>query len=467
MWLQIASAVPTVRYVDIHLPDSDLHGILGHPLVYGLLDRVSDGVLVIDVASRHIIHMNRRAQVLLGYADDEVHGCTCAEVARSPACRLSCPLEALLEDSESKGGELDLVYRNRADKLVHAHTRMVVIRGPDGAPLAGIEIFRDLTEVRDLEHALRERRSLAGIIGRSPAMQELYELIEQVAPYDLPVLITGESGVGKERVADALQGLSDRMDGPFIKVNCAALSPSLVESELFGHRRGAFTGASSDRRGRFEEADGGTILLDEVGELPLGIQAKLLRALQEGEIQRVGEDRPRRVDVRFLAATNRDVEDDVAKGHFRQDLYYRLAGVRVHVPPLRQRGADIPLLAAHFLDRFAQEAAARGRPKAVDGLDTEALLWMSRQRWPGNVRELENALRLAFIRTLVGARIGLPQISQSRQAAVEPAAATLADLERRAITSAMESSEGNVAAAARMLGVDRSTLWRKLKRLTV
>ena len=453
--------------MDITLADGNLEGFLGHPLLQGMLEASSDGVLVIDSDSRRVLHMNRRARELLGYTEAEVEGCQCRDLANTNVCVRGCPLTSLIIDGDSRAGEMEVSYRGSGDRLLQAHTRMIVVRDGQGIAIAGIEMFNDLNEVRALETALRERRSLAGIIGRSAPMQELYDLIEQVAPYDLPVLITGESGVGKERVSDALQGHSDRARNPYVKVNCAALSPSLVESELFGHRKGAFTGAIAERRGRFEEADKGTILLDEVGELPLGIQAKLLRCLQEGEIQRVGEDRPRRVDVRVLAATNRRVEDDVADGHFRQDLYYRLAGVRVHVPPLRDRPADIPLLVRHFLERFALEAESRGRGKPVPQLTDAAMQVLLGDPWAGNVRELENRLRLAWIRVPAGMPIGPEHLVQPGARRREPEPVSLSDLELRAIEKAMATTEGNVAAASRVLGIDRTTLWRKLKKLKV
>jgi two-component system response regulator HydG len=277
-------------------------------------------------------------------------------------------------------------------------------------------------------------------------------------------LITGESGVGKERFADAIQTLSDRAQAPYVKVNCGALSPGLIESELFGHKKGAFTGATQDRKGRVEEATGGTLLLDEIGELPLSLQVKLLRTLQQGEVQRLGEDRPRQVDVRVIAATNRDIESDVANGHFREDLYYRLAGVRLHVPPLRERRLDIPLLAAHFLERFGEESARRGRPKRVGALLPEAEADLVAREWRGNVRELENVLRLAWIRVPPDASIDREALAGQGPPPREPTPVSLADAEDVAIRKAMERSGGNVAAAARLLGIDRTTLWRKLKK---
>ena len=450
--------------MDITLPSADLQAALEHPLVSALFDRIHDGAIVVSVPERRVLAMNRRARALLGIAADDAIGCSCKEMMNAPICRTECVLTAALEGEGAR--ERETVFRGPdGEKVVHAKTRILVVRGPDGTPLAGVELFSDLSEIRHLQLQLGLRRSFQGIIGGSQPMTALYDLIEQVAPYDLPVLVTGESGVGKERFADAVHQLSERATKPYVKVNCAALNASLIESELFGHRRGAFTGASQDRRGKFEEADGGTILLDEVGELPLGLQAKLLRVIQQGEIQRVGEDRPRTVDVRILAATNRNIEDDVDAGHFREDLYYRLAGVRLHIAPLRERLVDVPALAVHFLARFAEEAERRGRPKQCDGLSDDAMTDLTSREWRGNVRELENVLRLAWIRVPSGSLIQPIHLQMPGRQRAQPEPLNLGEVERRAIERAMERSEGNVAAAARLLGIDRTTLWRKLKRV--
>jgi transcriptional regulator with PAS, ATPase and Fis domain len=456
--------------MEITLQDHSLEAALANPLVGALMEQSSDGCVVIDAETRRIVALNRRARELLGDADLDVLGHSCKGTLNSTVCVESCPLTDQIEGvaPARSEGQLDLVYRGAdGERVLHARTRMILVRAPDGRPLAGIELFQDLTAERAMQEELVKRRSLHGIIGRSDAMQSVYELIEQVAPYELPVLITGESGVGKERISDAVQWCSDRKDGPYVKVNCAALNASLIESELFGHLRGAFTGAARDRRGKFEEADGGTILLDEVGELPLNLQAKLLRVIQQGEVQRVGEDRARHVDVRVLAATNRDIEDDVQAGHFREDLYYRLAGVRIHVPPLRERVSDVPLLAVHFLDRFSTEAEARGRPKPHDGLSPEAEQALMARDWRGNVRELENVLRLAWIRCPRGSRIQPVHLETPGFKKAAPPPISLAEVEQQAIERAMERSSGNVSAAARLLGIDRTTLWRKMKKASV
>jgi len=450
--------------MDITLPKNNFASLLEHPLVRGLLESTSDGAVVIDIESRRILYANPRACDLLGFEENAVCGESCKKSLNSPLCTAACMLSQHLNGVQNESH--DVYYRGEeGNRFLQAKARMLVIRDPDGTPIAGIEFFQDVSATRALERALYEKTSLFGIIGISPPMQTLYNLIEQIAPYDLPVLLTGESGVGKERFADAIQFISERSSSPYLKVNCAALTPSLVESELFGHRRGAFTGATTDRPGRFEEADTGTIVLDEVGELPFSVQAKLLRVVQNGEIQRVGEDKSRKVDVRILAATNRNIEQEVANGTFREDLYYRLAGVRVHVPPLRERVEDIPLLVDHFLRRFSEQATNRGKPKSIPQITPEALTELTRREWRGNVRELENTLRLAFIRVPDGHAIQLEHLNVPGTSKMIPAPPpSLATMELEAIQNTLERCGGNVSATARILGIDRTTLWRKLKK---
>ena len=448
--------------MDICLNTTSTDEALAHPLVVGLLEHVSDGAIVIDARTRQVIMMNPIARELLGYTTDEAVGCQCKRIRSGPACDQECPLDRMLTDGP-RSAETRMYYLGKgARRVLHARTRFLLLRGPAGEPVAAVELFRDLREVEELREQLHERRALHHIIGRAEAMQQLYTLVEQIAPHDLPVLLTGESGVGKERFADAIHHLSGRALKPFVKVNCAALSTALVESELFGHRRGAFTGALEERVGRFEAADGGTILLDEIGELPMELQAKLLRVLQNGEVQRIGDARPRHVNVRIIGATNRDLVQDVARGRFRQDLYFRLLGAHLHIPPLRERPEDIPLLAEHFLAQHAPHAT-------LSAAATRALL---AHPWPGNVRELEHTLQLASIRAGAHATI-LPEHLQPTTPPTTPATHApapeppldLRTLEHQAITRAMRQAEGNITHAARLLGIDRSTLWRKLQRL--
>ena len=320
------------------------------------------------------------------------------------------------------------------------------------------------TENQELRRRLTNQES--PILGRSRPVRELVEMVETVAPTEATVLITGESGTGKELVARAIQSASLRKDKPFVTINCAALAENLLESELFGHEKGAFTGADRRREGRFVQADKGTLFLDEIGEMPLSLQAKLLRVLQQGEVQRVGSDEPLTVDVRVIAATNRVLADEVAAGRFREDLFYRLNVIGLEVPPLRARQEDIPLLAAAFLERHA--AANR---KSLKGFTPQAMDAMLRYSWPGNVRELENAVERAVV-LLFGSYVTereLPQAvtdAYTTEAAapdVPTEAGTLEDMERAFILRTLQESGDNKSEAAKRLGISRKTLHNKLK----
>ena len=307
---------------------------------------------------------------------------------------------------------------------------------------------------------------LGKLVGTSRAMQELAETLALVAPSDATVLISGESGTGKELVAGAAHNNSLRKDAPFIKVNCAALHENLLESELFGHEKGAYTGAAEQRKGRFELADQGTLLLDEIGDMSPTTQAKILRVLQEGEFERLGGTQTIKVDVRLIAATHHNLKQMVDEGRFRQDLYYRLSVVPLHLPPLRERPMDIPALAEHFLNLYAEK-----NRKDIRSFQPEALEALLSYSWPGNIRELENAIERAVILCL-DEQIGLPQLPvQVRQAysrdeqrpfAVRPGM-TLKDMEKELILSTLRQTDNNRTQAAKILGVTRQTLQNKLK----
>ncbi|HVP66986.1 MAG TPA: sigma-54 dependent transcriptional regulator [Anaeromyxobacteraceae bacterium] len=325
-----------------------------------------------------------------------------------------------------------------------------------------VEKRRLLGQVSLLAGDFRDRYGLEHIVGRSAALREVLDRAVRIAPTDATVLLSGESGTGKELVARAIHAGSGRSLLPFVPVNCAAITETLLESELFGHARGAFTGATRARRGLFEEASGGTLFIDEVGETTLGFQAKLLRALQEGEIRRVGESIPVKVDVRIIAATNQDLKRAIAEKRFREDLFYRLNVVPLRIPPLRERREDIPLLAAHFLDRFNRRS---GTSKSFT---PEAMARLLAHDWPGNVRELENMVEqsAALSETTL---IGPADVSFSSGSAADAGGGTLAEAvgaaERRAIEAALVRCPGDLARVARELGVSSTTLWRKMKRL--
>ena len=326
----------------------------------------------------------------------------------------------------------------------------------------GLEKSRLLQETRRLRERLRERNVFGHIVGDHPSMTHLLELVEQVAPSRASVLVVGESGTGKELIAEALHRHSPRAQRPFVRLNCAALAETLLESELFGHERGAFTGALGRREGRFRQADGGTLLLDEVSEIPLPLQVKLLRFLQTREFERVGGNETLKVDVRVIAASNRDLEEQIRLGRFREDLYYRLNVVTLAIPPLRERASDVASLATFFLRKYAQENGKR-----IDGFDDAALDALMRYRWPGNVRELENAIERAVVLG-TGPRIERRHLPAAvaphhdRKRAPQVPGATIQELEKWAILETLEAVGGSTSKAATVLGISPRKIQYKL-----
>lgn len=334
-----------------------------------------------------------------------------------------------------------------------------------------IERALEHTRLKDENKALRDQlKTLADsrqIVASSPQMKELLEMVAAIAPSEATVLITGDSGTGKELIARAVHANSSRSKGPLVTVNCAALAESLLESELFGHEKGAFTGADRRREGRFVQADGGTLFLDEVGEMSMAMQAKLLRVLQEGEIQRVGGDSSISVDVRVIAATNKDLSQMVGQGKFREDLFYRLNVVNLHVPALCERTDDIPALAQHFINLYAE----RNRKK-IKGLTPHAMDSLRKYAWPGNVRELENVMERAVILSPgeyitekdLPSNIAKPAGPPPAEPSVRETAGSLDALEKSAIARALEKAGGNKSEAARLLGITRRTLYNKIEK---
>jgi len=312
------------------------------------------------------------------------------------------------------------------------------------------------------EIAKLENKRNQPFIGKSPQMQRIFELIDQVAPTKASLLITGESGVGKEVVADAVHFRSDRKDAPFIKVHCAALSESLLESELFGHEKGAFTGAAGLKKGRFELADGGTIFLDEIGEINPSVQIKILRVLQEKAFERVGGEKTIQVDTRIIAATNKDLKKEVEKGKFREDLYYRLNVINITLPPLRERKEDIPLLSSAFLKEFAQENG-----KTVEAIDNKAALMLYNYSWPGNVRELRNCIESALVMCrghVISADDLPPQVKDNSDGNIIriEVGTSMVEAEKIILKATLASLKNNKSKAAEVLGIGRKTLHRKI-----
>jgi len=322
------------------------------------------------------------------------------------------------------------------------------------------ELYRTNIE---LKAEVESQRARSYIIGQAPSIKRIFDLIRKVAPTRASVLITGESGVGKELVADAIHNLSPRKDMPFIKVHCAALAESLLESELFGHEKGAFTGAAARKRGRFEMADGGTLFLDEIGEINQNVQIKILRVLQDRKFERVGGEETLEVDVRLIAATNRDLKKEITEGRFREDLYYRLNVVNIHVPPLRERREDIPLLAMAFLKEFAEENG-----KQIEGFDPKARQALYSYDWPGNVRELRNCVESAVVMAS-GKLVVLDDLPPGPRSSAEtrvisiPAFSSMEDAERILIAETLALAGGNKSKAAEILKIGRKTLYQKIE----
>jgi sigma-54 dependent transcriptional regulator, acetoin dehydrogenase operon transcriptional activator AcoR len=425
-----------------------------------ILDNFPDGIIAHD-PWRRIVYFNRAAEKITGFSRTEVIGRDCHDAFGGPFCGERCAFKnGPPVHWQDRFYPLNIVTgEGRPCRLELTVTGMYDDRGVFAGVIA---VFKDVTDITGLRMQLGQMRSFSGIIGQSSEMIHVFEQIQALATNDYPVHISGETGTGKEMVAAALHYESRRGGGPFVTVNCAALPEGVLESELFGHVKGAFTGALRDKKGRFELAHGGTLFLDEVADLPKAMQAKLLRVLQEGTFERVGGEGSVSVDVRIVSATNRDLKNEVDAGRFRDDLYYRLNVVPIHLPPLRERKTDIPLLVDHFLRQSENEGQNPG------ALSDDALSRMLDHAWPGNVRELQSAVRYALVKSR-GRTIRAEHLPPELRGS-EPHVFSLGPrkkLNPDMVHSALEKTGGNKAAAARLMGVGRATLYRFLKEKSV
>ena len=428
-----------------------------------ILDSVADGVFTVDAQFR-ITSFNRAAEWITGFRRDEAIGKSCAEVFRSNACDNGCALEQAYRTG-CPVVDRKICITRRDGHQVPVSISTAVLKDRDDQTIGAVQTFRDLTMVERLRGEQRDKHTFAGVIGRSVAMQRLFHVLPQFAESNSTVLIEGASGTGKELFARAIHDLSPRRDQRFVAVNCGALPDTLLESELFGYKAGAFTDAQRDKPGRFDLANGGTIFLDEIGDVSPAMQTKLLRVLQERTFEPLGSVDSVKVDVRVIAATNRDLSELVRQGTFREDLYYRINIVRLGLPKLRERREDIPLLVDHLLAKFNQTQG-----KHITGMSKDVLAILMAHDYPGNIRELENIIEFAFVLCDGGLveRQHLPPSLRER-ALDKPRMwrnrMTLRDLEALHISDSLRRHNGNRAAAAQELGINPSTLFRKIRSL--
>ena len=430
-----------------------------------ILESISDGVFTVDLDWR-INSFNRAAEEITGISRRDAIGRFCSEVFRSNMCETDCALRKTLKNGKPIIGRSGYII-DEAGGRIPISLSTAVLKNAEGQVVGGAETFRDLSEIETLRHELEGRSHVGEIVSRSPLMQRLFEVIPAIAVSPSTVLITGETGTGKELMARTIHALSRRSKGPFVALNCGALPDTLLESELFGYKAGAFTGATKDKPGRFALAKGGTLFLDEIGDVSPALQVRLLRVLQERSFEPLGGIETVQTDVRIIVATNRDLTELTKNGTFREDLYYRVNVVRIELPPLRRRKEDIPLLVEQFIAKYNRLHHA-----TVRGISTEALSLLMAHEWPGNVREIENIIERAFVLcpdgriemthlpdeiSLIGSRHTLPNGLQDARL----------QLESEAIRTALERNGFSRLAAARELGMHKSTLFRKIKQLGI
>lgn len=442
-----------------------------------IINTMNDGLIVISPEGR-ILMVNQAFEQLTGYTFDDVSGKPCT-LLKCDACELAIKSEenktwwcALFHPDHEGMKRCRCSYMKKDGTYIPVLKNASVLRDEEGNPLGAVETLTDISELHRLDQEVtRLSRQLDtegrffGIIGQSHAMQNVFDVIQRVAMSDAPVIIYGESGTGKELTARAVHLAGNRKDKPYVQFSCAALNEALLESELFGHTKGAFSGAYQHRIGRFEAANEGDIFLDEIGDVPLSIQVKLLRVLETKEFERVGDHRPIKTDVRIITATNRDIEELVQQKMFREDLFFRINVIPIHLPPLRDRSEDIPLLVNHFIKNLREKTG-----KNISGLSRGVIDFFMNYNWPGNIRELRSTLEYAFVladdglirkehlpRKIMGLNNNLTD-RFSKTNNHEPSD------EKTALLKALKQSGGNQSQAARILGINRVTVWNRMKK---
>ena len=438
-----------------------------------IVDTLQDGLMVVD-AMGTIVAMNPAAEKMTGYRSGELIGrkcrvlnCTGCEIHAQNQGKPFCSLFATSAVREKR-----CLITNKEHRAVHVMKNASVLKDDDGRIIGAVEMFTDQSElvhkqmeVDSLRKSCHLEEGFQGIVGRSTAIRRVFDLVESVAPTAAPVMILGQSGTGKELVARAIHDVSPRRNQPFIKVNCAALNDNLLESELFGHEKGAFTGAERIRIGRFEAAHGGTIFLDEIGDIPLSTQVKLLRVLEEREIERVGSHQPIQVDVRIVTATNKNIEELIRDGSFREDLYFRISVFPLSIPALKDRREDIPVIVESFLQQNALKTG-----KSAAGIHPDAMEKLLLYDWPGNVRELKNAIEYTSVLCKAGeiqVRHLPPKIASPSEIEVPGNEKTEERHGLENLLRLLRECDGNQSEVARRLGVSRVTIWKRIKKFGI
>lgn len=431
------------------------------PYTDAILESISDGVFTVDDQWR-VSSFNRAAEQITGIDRTEAIGKPCSEVFRSSLCEGACALGKTLETGKPLVNKSCYIINAHGDRIPIS-VSTAVLRDGQGQIIGGAETFRDLSDVMALRKALRWQCQIGDMVSHSPAMRQICELVPAVTSSDSTVLIQGETGTGKELLARAIHGSGIRAQKPFVALNCAALPDSLLESELFGYKKGAFTGADQNKPGRFALAKDGTLFLDEIGDISPSLQVRLLRVLQEKTYDPLGSTHSETTQARIIAATNRDLSDLVKQGAFREDLFYRIHVIRLDLPPLRQRKEDIPLLVDHFLDRFN-----RLQQREITGVTSDVLTLFMAHDWPGNIRELENAMEHAFV-LCQGKHIRPDHLPAelTGHVVLDQNASGIKAVQRvteeQTILAALKRNDNNRLATAKELGIHKTTLYRKMK----
>jgi PAS domain S-box-containing protein len=425
-----------------------------------IFDSISEGVFTVDGDCR-ITSFNRAAQKISGFSREEAIGQYCFDIFRTDLCQTRCALRHTLSDGKPIY-DTRVVIISREGRKVPISVSTTILREENGNNIGGVEFFRDLSAIENLKDEINQIRQFGKLVSCNQEMQKVFSMLPQIAESECNVLIQGPSGSGKELIAEAVHNFSPRKSGRYIRINCAALPETLLESELFGYSKGAFTDAKRDKPGLFLLAQGGTLLLDEIGEMPLPLQSKLLRVLNNGEFQPLGSTRALQTDARILSSTNTDLEEQIRRGAFREDLYYRINVINVQIPPLKERLEDLPVLIDHFIQRLRKR-----RGKNIRGISDGVLQRLRTYDFPGNVRELENAIEHAFV-LCGGDTIEMEHMPLRIMKSTESNGKRLAPNSEAAIISeALRRHGGNRTRAATELGMDRTTLWRKMKKLGI